>query len=136
MEFSLADQYGKNFQLQFPAGKVNVIIFADRQGSAQVEGWVRPLYERYRESIQIFGVAQLPGVPPPIQSLLRAIFRRQVQYPVMLDWHGTISNKYDYRGQRAALVVVDREGFIRYRAEGQSSPEILKICFDIIDRLI
>ena len=63
--FDLQDQFGKLHQVAFPKARVSVLTLADRAGSEQLEGWVRPLYERYRDTIDIHGVAKLDGVPPP-----------------------------------------------------------------------
>lgn len=44
--FSLKDQFGNLHRIKFPREKVLILAFADRDGSGQLEGWIRSLYER------------------------------------------------------------------------------------------
>jgi hypothetical protein len=133
--FELEDQYGKSHKVEFPRPRITVITFADRAGSSQLEGWIRPLYERYLETIDIHGVAKLAGVPRLMRSLLRAIFRKNLTYPVMMDWTGAVSMNYGYEARVANVVVLSPEGRIEYRFNGKAGPEELQKCFARIDAL-
>ena len=55
--FTLEDQFGNKIGINFPSHKVVILIFGDRKGSEQVEGWVRPLYGKYTDTLYIFGIA-------------------------------------------------------------------------------
>lgn len=133
--FKLFDQYGKQYQIAFPREKVSVLVFADKRGSAQVEGWVRPLYERYKDRVLILGVAQLAGAPDALQPMLRSIFRRSVKYSVMMDWTGAVSRSYQYPGKDAMVVVIDRRGTILHRQTGKAEESALKASIRVIDSL-
>ena len=134
--FELHDQYGRLHRVAFPKARVSVLAFADRAGSEQLEGWVRPLYERYRDAIDIHGVARLAGVPPALRGMLRAIFRRSVNYPVMMDWTGAVSTDYGYEARVANVVVLAPDGRVEYRFNGKVSREELTQCFERIDGLL
>lgn len=134
--FELQDQYGARHRVAFPRQRISVLVFADREGSEQLESWVRPLYERYRGAIDIHGVAKLAGVPPPLRPVLRAIFRRAVEYPVMMDWTGRVSEEYAYEACRVNLVVVSPAGRVEYRFNGAATPAELDQCFARIDGLL
>lgn len=134
--FELEDQYGKRHRVEFPGEKVSVIAFADRAGSSQLEGWIRPLYERYRDAIAIHGVAKVAGVPRLARALLRRIFRRHLEYPVMMDWTGTVSTSYEYEKRVANVIVLSPAGQREYRFNGPASPEELERCFARIDQLL
>ena len=134
--FDLQDQFGKLHQIAFPKARVSVLAFADRAGSEQLEGWVRPLYERYRDTIDIHGVAKLTGVPPALRGMVRAIFRRNLDYPVMMDWTGAVSTNYRCEARVANVVVLSPAGRIEYRFNGKTSPAELKQCFERIDGLL
>lgn len=84
--FSLKDQFGNSHELKFPREKITVLAFADRSGSDQLEGWIRPLYQRYREKIDIYGVAELSAVPMIARGFVRSVIRKSSNYPIMLDW--------------------------------------------------
>lgn len=134
--FSLKDQYDKRQDYQFPRDRVSVLAFGDREGAGQIESWVRPLYERYGEKVDIRGVAVLSSVPSPARGIVRRIMKRQVKYPVMLDWNGEVSRNYAYRGGRAGLFVIDRQGHILLETEGAADAAALARVFAQIDRLV
>ena len=134
-EFSLSDQYGQSHRISYPQEKICVLVFADKWGCAQVEGWVRPLYETYEDTILIHGVAQLDGVPGWLRSTLVRIFRNSIRFSVMMDWTGDICRVYGYPGGKAFVVIVDRQGNIRHRVNGRASQELLEECCAIIDGL-
>ena len=134
-EFSLLDQYGKSYRITYPQEKVCVFVFADKWGCTQVEGWVRPIYERYKDTIMILGVAQLANVPSWLQPTLLGIFKRSIKYPVMMDWTGNVSRKYGYPGGKAFVVIVDREGVIRKRVKGKASTDHIEKSCNIINKL-
>jgi len=134
--FQLQDQYEKEHSYCFPRSRVSVLVFADREGSEQIEGWVRPLYERYQDTIDIHGVANLKGVPTFAQGLVRKIFRKSLQYPVMLDWTGDVATSYESQSGMANLILLSKEGAVAFRITGASNQEKLQQCFNAIDRLL
>ena len=134
--FDLQDQYGKQHAFTFPRDHISVLVFADRQGSDQLEKWVRPLYERYVDTLDIRGVAQLRGVPTLMKPLVRALFRQGVSYPVMLDWTGAVSAQYDYEARKANVLILGPDGTILHRVNGEASRNRLVQCFSRIDRYL
>jgi hypothetical protein len=135
-EFTLDDQYGKNYVIQFPLEKPLVLVFADKQGSGQIEGWVRPLYERYLDKVDIWGVAKLDTVPEAVRGMVVGLFKMRVKYSVMLDWEGTVSNAYGYPGEDALLVVLGPTGAILRRSLGRADEPGLEKCHEFLDPLV
>jgi hypothetical protein len=134
--FELQDQYGKQHYYFFPRPKVTLLLFSDREGSEQIENWVRPLYKRYQDTIDIQGVAVLKGVPTFAQGLIRILIRNRIRYPVMLDWSGDLARIYELQPGVVNLVVLSREGGVTFRVNGASNQESLLQCFSRIDRLL
>lgn len=134
-EFSLLDQYGKQYQIIYPQEKICVFVFADKWGCTQVEGWVRPLYEHYEDTIMILGVAQLTNVPGWLKPMIISIFKRTIKFSVMMDWSGDVCAAYGYPGGKAFVVITDSEGTIRHRVIGKASTDLVEECFEIIGRL-
>lgn len=66
------------------------MTIADHKGSDQLAPWIQQLHDRYQKNIDIDGVADVSNVPKPLQGFLRATFRNQLAYSVMLDWDGTV----------------------------------------------
>ncbi|MEJ7618365.1 MAG: redoxin domain-containing protein [Pyrinomonadaceae bacterium] len=135
-DFALKDQYDKLQVYQFPRSRVTVLAFGDRKGSEQIESRVRPLYERYKERVDIHGVAVLSAVPTVARGVVRRIMKHQVKQPVMLDWSGSVAKKYDYTSGAASIVVIDRNGRILLRTAGAANDTSLGRVYGQIDKLL
>ena len=122
-EFALKDQHDKTRVYRFPQETISVVFFADYTGSGQLEDWIRPLYDRYQQSIGIYGVADLSAVPGFMRGLVARAFRTQLQYPVMFDWHGTVSRSYEAQSGQANLYLIDTQGRVVLQLVGAVSPE-------------
>ncbi len=134
--FEIQDQYGKLHRVAFPKERISILVLADRTGAKQLDSWVRPLHARYGTAIDILGVARLAGVPAGLKPVLRALFRRTLKYPVMMDWSGDVSTRYQYEANLANLLVLDSAGRIEYRFNGAATPDALETCFRRIDGLL
>ncbi len=135
--FELHDQFGRLHVVRFPRTRVGVLVLADRRGSEQIEGWIGPIYARYRGAVVIEGVARLQGVPEVLRGWIRAMFRRHVpDHPVLLDWSGEVFDRYGGRPGVANVMVLRPDGAIEHRYDGAATPEALEACFRRIDRLL
>lgn len=131
--FRLSDQFGTSYAIDFPQDKVCVLVMSDRNGYGQVEGWVRPIYDRYRERLRILGIANLPEVPESLRPLVRNLVRRAAKVSIMLDWSGSVARDYDYPGGTAGVRVIDRAGRILHRVDGAADSAVLDACYRAID---
>ena len=136
MDFELRDQFGKALAYRFPKERVSVLVFGDRKGSEQVEGWVRPVYERYTDRIDLHGVAVLTSVPSLFHGYARRQFRKNVKYPVLLDFKGDVTKGYGYEGDKANVFVIARDGAVAHRAAGAATPDGLNRLYAEVDRLL
>ncbi len=136
MDFELRDQFGKTLAYRFPKERVSVLVFGDRKGSEQVEGWVRPVYERYTDRIDLHGVAVLTSVPSLFHGYARRQFRKKVKYPVLLDFKGDVTKGYGYEGDKANVLVIARDGAVAHRAAGAATPDGLNRLYAEVDRLL
>ncbi|MGE3725842.1 MAG: TlpA family protein disulfide reductase [Candidatus Sericytochromatia bacterium] len=125
MGFSLKDQKGLSSLIQFPKDKITVLAFADREGSAQMEKWIQPLYAKYTDQIDIHGIADLSAVPRFARGIAQSIVSGLVKYPVMLDWEGNISQAYKVEKAKTNLYVIDPQGDIHLHLSGPASAESL-----------
>lgn len=135
-EFQLKDQYETQMSYQFPRAKVAVLIFGDRKGSEQIEGWVRPLWDRYQTKIDQHGIAVLFSVPAFARGVVRKIFKNKVKYSVLLDWKGDVAKAYSYQGGQANLFLINRNGEIVLKMVGAANQNELSRLFGQIDRLL
>lgn len=110
--FGLKDQNNKYVEVNFPSDRPVVLIFGDRKGSDQIDGWSKPIYSDFSDSVYVFGIASLSGVPSYAQGLVRRLIKRQTAFPVLLDWGGKVSKTFGYPKDKALLVLLDRDGTV------------------------
>lgn len=132
--FTLQDQHRVTHRYQFPRPKISVLIFADYAGSSQLENWIRPIYDRYQDTIAIDGVAELSSVPKLIRGMVRIAFRKRITWPVMLDWAGTVSTDYHYQKGEANLFFIAPNGRILVKVIGAINDAKLQRVQSTIDR--
>lgn len=132
-EFELKDQYNRSYNVRFPRDKVLILVFGDRKGSSQIESWVRPLYERYTDSVDIYGVAELSAVPSLMQGVVRQIFKSQIRFSVMLDWSGKVSKSYSYQPGKANVILINKKGEILFRQTGAATEGGLNRIYQMIN---
>ncbi|MCP5524295.1 MAG: hypothetical protein H7A46_22395 [Verrucomicrobiales bacterium] len=133
--FKLTDQRGEKREVRFPLDRPLVITLADRAGSKQVAGWVEPVRRRFGESVRIEGVADLRAVPGFLRGLVRGQFAG-LDYPVMLDWDGAVVGPAGYEGGAVAVWLVDREGNILWRGQGEVDEARLDVMVHRLDGLL
>lgn len=135
-EFSLKDQFGNEFAYKFPKEKISILAFADKEGSEQLENWIRPLVEKYEDRIDIQGVAELSSVPGLARGIVRNILKKKSPRAVMLDWSGDVSKSYNYQKDQANIIVIDKQGNIIAKAVGGADDAKLARIYKEIDALI
>ena len=134
--FTLKDQFKKEHRYHFPRPRASVLIVADYGGSEQLEDWVRPIYARYQDRVALDGVADLSKVPRFARGMVRAFFRGQLDYPVMLDWSGEVTTRYHYQPGEANLFVIDPTGRIVLKVIGGVSHTKLQRVFTALGGLL
>lgn len=122
-EFTLTDQFKNSTTISYPSKSVHVFILADREGSKQVEDWVRRLYDAHGERVDIRGIALLKGVPGALRATVRALFKLRVRYPVLLDWDGDVTSQFPFKAWCACVIVVNTSGEIVAAEYGSVSDE-------------
>ncbi len=135
-DFELKDQYNKEARYSFPRSKITVLTFGDRKGAEQIEGWVRPLWEKYRDRIDQKGIAVLSAVPRFARGMVRMIFKTQIKHSVLLDWKGEVSRAYGVSQGAANLYVIDQSGNVIFKTVGPADESRLDEVFRQIDPLL
>lgn len=131
---TLEDQFKKSTTIDYPSESITVIVLADREGSKQVEPWVRKLYDRFGDRIAIRGIALLKGVPAALRSTVRFMFRKQVSYPVLMDWDGEVTSQFPFKPGVASVVVVDTSGRIVATEYGAANQDVIERVQKAVDR--
>lgn len=134
--FELEDQFGKKIAVKFPSEKITVLVFGDRGGAEQIEGWVRPLYGKYTDKIEIHGIAELSAVPWIAKGVVRSTIKNRSKTPVMLDWSGKVSKDYGSESEKANLFIVGKDGYILAEKRGAATAAELAELHKVIDGVL
>jgi len=124
--FTLEDQFGNEISVKFPSNKPVVLVFGDRDGSKQVEGWVRPIYTKFTDQVYIFGIAELSAVPWAVRPVVRRLIKSKSKNPVMLDWTGKVSKSYGYEEEKANVFIISKNGEIKAIKRGGATSSTLE----------
>ena len=132
--FTLKDQNDASYTIKFPRDKVTVLIFGDREGSEQIEGWTRPIYNQFGSRIDVYGIAELSAVPSLARGIVRRIIKSKTKYSVLLDWSGGVSKAYGYEKGKANVIVIDKKGNILAKRTGAANQSGLQALYQQINR--
>ena len=124
--FGLKDQNDRYTEVNFPSDRPVVLIFGDRKGASQIEGWLTPLGKTYKDKVYIFGVASLGGVPGYAQGLVRRLIKRQTSYRVLLDWGAKVAGSLGYQKNKAMVVVIAKNGTVLITKHGAATDAELR----------
>ena len=134
-EFELEDQFGATHQYAYPREKIAVLLIADKEGSKQVSSWVVPLHGRYKDQIDIDGVADLSAVPALLRGTVRFFIKRGADHPIMLDWDGAVTRGFACTAGKVNVFLVSKDGVIGLTLHGPADDSLLEQLYEEIDRL-
>jgi hypothetical protein len=134
--FTLENLKGENKLFAFPREKVLILAIADQKGSETMENWIKPLFDRYRDKIEIQGVAELSAVPKFARGIARGIISGLVKQPILLDWTGTVSTQFGAKPGKTNLYAINTQGQIIAQASGVANLEKLTAIVEIIDPIL
>lgn len=123
----MQDQFGTVHEFKFPRVKPTVLTVADKKGSADIKDWAHPLAEKFGDKIEIAGLADVSAVPSPLRGMVKAKFKKAIQYPVMLDWKGTITSSFRYTKGEANVYLIAPDGRLIQHIAGKADVGRLKV---------
>jgi hypothetical protein len=125
----LPDQFEQTQRLAFPNTNITVLTLADRKGSEQISGWVEPVAKRFGKRVDVQGIADVSAVPRLLRGTVRAAFRKEQSYPVMMDWSGKEVAKFAPKENVTTVLLIDGQGKILRRYEGAAKkPDVEELC--------
>ncbi len=134
-DFSLPDQRDRLVSLRGFEGKVVVLVASDKEGMKQNPAWRKAIADRYGDRVVRQGVADVRKVPFFLKGSYKRNFQKDPE-SIVLDWQGDIFKVYGFAENVSNLVLIDKEGFVRYRHSGSAEPGAVDDLFRTIDRLL
>jgi hypothetical protein len=131
-DFTLKDQYEKDFRLSQLKGRNVLLVVGDRKGSQYGGPYWDGVKKNVGSDIQIdaVSVADLRAVPRLLRGWVKGKFLGnesdgKPKNSVVLDWDGVIENQYGFAKEKTNIYLIDRNGILQYRAAGTgTAPEV------------
>jgi peroxiredoxin len=133
-EFTLQDQYDKTVALRQFEDRIVVLIASDKEGSVQNPQWKKAISEKYGDNIVILGIADVRSVPFFLKGKIRNDFKKD-EGNILLDWKGEVFTAYGLAKGVSNIILIDKNGSIRFRYAGSAAPDAVQRLFQEIDRL-
>jgi len=133
-EFTLQDQYDRIVALRQYEGHIVVLIASDKEGSTQNAGWTKVIRDKYADRVAIQGIADVSSVPFFLKGKIRNDFKKDKD-SILMDWKGEVFKAYGLTKGTPNVILIDKDGMIRYRTSGPASPETVQDLFEKIDAL-
>ncbi len=130
--FSLDDHHGRTHTYQFPRPLVTVLCFGDMVSAYQLASWIEPLYLKFRDQIDIIGIAAFRGVPDIFRELVRMSIEKLSPKEVLIDWDGEVSRAYGLTFGQCRVVVVAPDGTVVQAVNGTATPDTFRRVTDSI----
>ncbi len=134
-DFSLPDQRDHLVTLSTFEGKVVILVASDKEGMKQNPAWRKGIVDRYGDRVVRQGVADVRKVPFFLKGSYKRDFQKDPE-SIILDWKGDIFKTYGFAENVSNIVLIDKNGFIRYRHSGDADPGAIDELFREIDRVL
>lgn len=122
----LEDQFALSREWRFPRTKPLLLVVANRAGTSEIRGWVKPVRDAFGDQIEILGLADVRGIPDPFKPAIRAMIRAGVSWTVLMDWTGENTARLLQPDSSIEVLVIRESGEISLRLPGKASPQALE----------
>ncbi len=124
IEFTLEDQFGHIHHTSHYAGKVIVMIAADKGGSTYNEEWADAIGKAMAEhidsgSLQFMPVADLAIVPSFVRGLVMKMLPSDPESMVLLDWEGLFTEAYMLKPDATNILVFNTHTQLVLQEQGR-----------------
>lgn len=124
LDFELEDQFGNAHRSSDVAGRIVVLIGADRGGSQFTGPWNRVIQDSLGDHPQYGQIAHLAhanlrGVPFFLKGMIRSKFPQEPDGWVLMDWKGILPKTYGFAPKSANVLVFAPDGTLVHHASGR-----------------
>lgn len=142
IDFELQDQFKRSHRGDDWHGKMLLLIGSDQKGSQFDAVWEQAIRDSVTGgpdmgSLRIVHVADLRGVPFFLKGVVRKKFPEDTANPIILDWKGKFATAYGFEGDKANILVFDRNALLRHQlaVAGIDSQKLGQLV-DVVDTLL
>lgn len=133
-DFHLNDQYDRPYSLKSFSGRPLVLLASDKDGEDQNYRWKALILDKYKNRIQVAGVADVRAAPFFLKSLVKNNFKKE-SGSILLDWEGVFFTSYGLTKKVPNVILIDKNGYLRHQYAGPPEQGAIKRLFREIDAL-
>lgn len=124
LDFELSDQFENVRRSSDVAGRIVVLIGADREGSQFTGAWNQVIFDSLGHhpgyaQIAHLAHANLRGVPFFLKGMIRSKFPQDPDSWVLMDWKGILPKTYGFVPKSANVLVFAPDGTLVHHASGR-----------------
>ena len=121
-DFSIEDQFEREWKAKSFKGTTVVFVLSDRSGYEYSDNWTKVLVPRFKDAaVRFVPVADVQEVPGFLKGFIRGQFKDKFSYSVLMDWEGVLIKGLKMTGGYPNLVVVNRKGVVEHVTYGKGS---------------
>ena len=115
---NLEDQNARAQSIQFPRERPGFLVIAGRHGTGEIAKWVKPVRTTFGEAVDIFGLADVHGIPGIFRPAVRGMIKKGSEWPVLMDWTGETVGAIFSPGADIEVLVLSKAGQVLVRVSG------------------
>ena len=123
LSFDLKDQFDRAYTQALCAGRIAVMVIADREGSKFSGPWSeavgRGLTAAAAPATQWVPVATLPAVPGFMRGFIKGKFPQKQEQWTLMDWGGSLAKAYGLSDKRCHVLVFGPDGRLLHHSGGR-----------------
>lgn len=127
--FELKNSKGDKIKLADYQNKTVVLVFYNQYTSPLANVWTVPIYYKYKDSKNVIflWISDMKGILRFVFRIYKGTINKSVEklgipYP-LLDWGGRVSKRYGVSNQWPLVIVVGKDGKIKWKHEIKSPVE-------------
>jgi hypothetical protein len=101
-------------------------VIAGRHGTGEIAKWVKPVRTTFGDAVEIFGLADVHGIPGIFRPAVRGMVKKGAEWPVLMDWTGETVGAIFSPGADIEVLVVNKAGQVLVRVSGAVTDEGLQ----------
>ncbi len=120
--FQLADQFGTQHTIRFPRTRPLLLLVGDRRGSEEIDAWINPLKQRWKDVADIQGIADVQAVPRFLRGRITDAIRKSRTQPLLLDFEGKVTGGLPCEKKAANIFAISKDGRLLAHVSGPYLP--------------
>jgi hypothetical protein len=99
-----------------------LLLVGDRRGSEEIDAWINPLKQRWKDVADIQGIADVQAVPRFLRGRITDAIRKSRTQPLLLDFEGKVTGGLPCEKKAANIFAISKDGQLLAHVSGPYLP--------------